>query len=198
MYRHPALLVRALDHHLGDAGLLARGEDMLAHLQILVKQPRIFASGRIPARIPSAVDAAPEPDRIDLLSHQAGSSTWRTITVIRANGFSMRLARPRALAFKSFINNPLPTKASDTISASTSRSWLFSALAIADSSVFFTSPAMRLREKVRSASALSTFLPRISWASRFSFCGLTRRSLVTALASLSASVRSRAALPITL
>src|SRR6478609_3416500 len=69
---------------------------------------------------------------------------------------------------------------------------------MADSSVFFTSRAMRLREKLRSASALSTFLPRISWASRFSFCGLTRRSLVTALASLSASVRSRAALPITL
>src|SRR6185436_6709485 len=105
----PALLVRALDHHLGDAGLLARGEDMLAHLQILVKQPRIFASGRIPARISSAVDAEPEPDRIDILSHQAGSSIGRTITLIRRNGFSMRLAPPPALAFKLFITTPLPT-----------------------------------------------------------------------------------------
>jgi len=59
---------------------------------------------------------------------------------------------------------------------------LFSALAMADSSVFFTSRAMRLREKVRSASALSTFLPRISWAKQVhGFCGLTRRKLVTAL-----------------
>src|SRR6476619_891586 len=109
MYRHPALLVRALDHHLGDAGLLARGEDMLAHLQIIVQHPRIFASGRIPARIPSAVDAEPKPDRAALLPHKAASSTWRTTTVIRANGFSMRLARPRALAVKRFITNPLPT-----------------------------------------------------------------------------------------
>ena len=41
-----ALLVRALDHHLGDAGLLARLEDMLAHLQVFVQQPRIFAARR--------------------------------------------------------------------------------------------------------------------------------------------------------
>src|SRR5262249_41024570 len=69
---------------------------------------------------------------------------------------------------------------------------------MADSSVFFTSLATRLREKVRSASARSTFLPRISSASRLSFCGLTRMSRVTALASLSLSARSRCGLPISL
>src|SRR5512143_3215102 len=69
---------------------------------------------------------------------------------------------------------------------------------MADSSVFFTSLAMRLREKVRSASARSTFLPRISWASRLSFCGLTRMSRETARASLSFRVRSRCALPMVL
>ena len=36
---------------------------------------------------------------------------------------------------------------------------------------FLTSPAMRLRENSRSASAISTFLPRISCATRLSFCG---------------------------
>src|ERR1044072_3838473 len=69
---------------------------------------------------------------------------------------------------------------------------------MADSSVFFTSLAMRLREKARSASARSTFLPRINPASRLSFCGLTRRFRVTARASLSFRVRSRCALPMVL
>src|SRR5665809_113183 len=54
----------------------------------------IFAPGRKPARIPGAVDAEPQPDRSNLLSHQAGSSTWRTMTVICANGLSIRAARP--------------------------------------------------------------------------------------------------------
>src|SRR4051812_32106387 len=58
------------------------------------------------------------------------------------------------------------------------------------SSAFFTSTAMRLRENSRSASARSTFLPRISCASRFSFCGLMRSMRATALASLSSSPRS--------
>src|SRR5579859_6578007 len=50
---------------------------------------------------------------------------------------------------------------------------------------------MRLRENSRSASAVATFLPRMSCANRFSFCGLTRSMRATALASLSASARSR-------
>src|SRR5690349_11720883 len=86
---------------------------------------------------------------------------------------------------------PLPTKACETTSSSTSRSWLFSALAIADSRHFLTSTAIRLRENCRSASAADTFRPRISCATRLSFCGLTRSIRATALASLSARARSR-------
>jgi hypothetical protein len=56
---------------------------------------------------------------------------------------------------------------------------------MADSSVFLTVEAMRLREKVRSASALSTFLPRMIAATRLSFCGLMRSVRATACASLS-------------
>src|SRR5215467_4482250 len=48
---------------------------------------------------------------------------------------------------------------------------------------------MRLRENSRSAFAVATFLPRINWASRLSFCGLTRSIRATAFASFSASVR---------
>src|SRR5215210_3845441 len=102
----------------------------------------------------------------------------------------MRLARPRARGMKRFITNPLPTCACATTRSSTSRSWLFSALAIADSRHFFTSSAMRLRENCRSVSAVATFLPRISCATRLSFCGLTRILRATALASFSARLRS--------
>src|SRR5947209_4305081 len=55
---------------------------------------------------------------------------------------------------------------------------------------------MRLRENSKSASARSTFLPRINWASRFSFCGLMRSMRATALASLSLNPRSFFALDI--
>src|SRR5260221_13888842 len=55
---------------------------------------------------------------------------------------------------------------------------------------------MRLRLKVRSASAVATFLPRISCATRFSFCDEMRIMLVRARASVSLSTRSRFGLPI--
>src|SRR5271168_1056233 len=50
---------------------------------------------------------------------------------------------------------------------------------------------MRLRENSRSANAVATFLPRMSCAKRFSFCGLTRKLRATAIASVSESTRSR-------
>src|SRR5580692_9702141 len=89
------------------------------------------------------------------------------------------------------MTRPLPTWARATTRSSTSRSWLFSALAIADSRHLRTSRAMRLRENSRSASAVATFLPRMSWARRLSFCGLMRSMRATALASVSESARSR-------
>src|SRR5688500_11141336 len=114
------------------------------------------------------------------------------------NGFSMRAPRPRARAWKRFRTSALPTNAWLTTRSSTSRSWLFSALATALSRHFFTSRATRLRENSRSASAVATFLPRMSCATRFSFCGLTRIIRATALASLSLSARGVVALPILL
>src|SRR5215468_787123 len=107
------------------------------------------------------------------------------------NGLNTRPERPRPRGAKRFMTMPLPTNACDTTSSSTSRSWLFSALAIADSRHFLTSTAIRLRENCRSASAADAFRPRISCATRLSFCGLTRSIRATALASLSARLRSR-------
>src|SRR3569833_1113593 len=66
------------------------------------------------------------------------------------------------------------------------------------SSVFLTGPAIRFLEKVSSASAFSTFLPRIIWATRFSFCPLVRSRRRTALASLSLSARLVLGLPMLL
>src|SRR6185295_15004136 len=64
------------------------------------------------------------------------------------------------------------------------RSWLFSAFATADSRAFLTALAILFREKLSSAIALSTFLPRIAAATMLSFCGLTRRLRATATASV--------------
>src|SRR5829696_718841 len=66
---------------------------------------------------------------------------------------------------------------------------------MADCKHLRTSLAMRLRENSRSASAAATFLPRISCATRLSFCGLTRSMRATALASFSGNARGVAALP---
>src|SRR6201989_1260389 len=114
------------------------------------------------------------------------------------SGVNPRPERPRPRGAKRFITMPLPTWASETTSSSTSRSWLFSAFAIADSRHFLTSTAIRLRENCRSASAADAFRPRIICATRLSFCGLTRSIRATALASLSARLRWRFGLLIAL
>src|SRR6201982_1887275 len=107
------------------------------------------------------------------------------------NGLNTRPARPPPRGAKPSITRSLRTNAWVATSSSTSRSCLFSALAIADSRHFLTSTAIRLRENCRSASAADAFRPRISCATRLSFCGLTRSIRATALASLSARLRSR-------
>ena len=70
MDRHPALLVRALDHDLRHRGLLELLHQLLADLHVLVQQRAVFALAGVPARIPGPVDAEPQPDRIDLLTHR--------------------------------------------------------------------------------------------------------------------------------
>ena len=66
---HPALLVRALDHHAADAGLGARLLDVGADLQILVQQIAVFLGIGVPAAVPGPVDADAQADRIDFMSH---------------------------------------------------------------------------------------------------------------------------------
>ena len=73
--------------------------------------------------------------------------------------------------------------ASATTKASTSRLWLFSALAIAEASTLRTSFAIALGEKARMFSASSTVLLRIIAATRFSFWAEPRICDPTASAS---------------
>src|SRR5690606_15642848 len=98
MDRHPALLVRTLDHDLRNGSLLQLLFEVATDLQILMQQFAILAGICIPARIPGAVDTEAQADRIDFLTHQAAStssSTSRTMIVRCENGFSMREERPR-------------------------------------------------------------------------------------------------------
>src|SRR6185437_6021025 len=159
-------------------------------LDVLVQQPAVVGAVGEPAAVPRTVDAEPQPDRIDFLTHQAASPSSRTTIVISLNGFSMRDARPLARAAKRFITRFLPTKASATTSASMSRLWLFSALEIAEFSALRTSLAIRRWLNSSSFSAFWTFRPRIEAATRFSLRALVRS--VRTLHIASAGFRRRA------
>src|SRR5579872_1196527 len=63
------LLVRTLDDDLRDRRLLEALRQRLPDLDVLVQELAVFALAGVPARIPGAVDAEAEPDRIDFLSH---------------------------------------------------------------------------------------------------------------------------------
>src|SRR5690606_12854284 len=140
------LLGRPLDHDAGDAGLGQALLEVFTDLQILVQQIGILLVIREPARIPGAIDAETEPDRIDFLTHYAcsplccasagfdfavlpfafgagaffSSSRSRTTMVRWLNGFKILAPRPRARAWKRRITRPLPTLASATTRRSTS------------------------------------------------------------------------------
>src|SRR6202140_839995 len=69
--RHPALLVRTLDHDSGDRRLLELLVQDLADFDILVQQLAVFVLAGEPTGIPRPVDAKTQPDWIDLLTHRS-------------------------------------------------------------------------------------------------------------------------------
>src|SRR6202035_365609 len=66
-----ALLVRPLDHDARDRRLLERLVQLRADLHVLVPQRAVLVLARVPARVPGTVDAEPQADRIDLLTHES-------------------------------------------------------------------------------------------------------------------------------
>src|SRR5271165_3743394 len=71
------LLVRTLDDDLRDRRLLEALHQRFADLHVLVQQLAVLALAGKPARIPGAVDAEAQPDRIDLLTHLKSLSLRR-------------------------------------------------------------------------------------------------------------------------
>src|SRR6476469_4573147 len=193
---NPADLGRTLDDDLGDRRLRHLLQDVLADLEILEEQPAVIPAFGKPAAVPGTIDLQAKPDRRGFLTHYA-SSCSRTITRIWLNGLTMRDERPRARVAKRFIEIDLPTLASATIRASTSRLWLFSALATAEARTLRTSSAIALGENFRMLSASSTLRPRIRPATRLSLRAEPRIVLPIASASLSPTLRGAAGLLIT-
>src|SRR5215471_974955 len=64
-----ALLVRPFDHDFRYRRLLEILHQLLADLHVLVQQLAVLVLAGVPARIPGAVDAEPQADWIDLLTH---------------------------------------------------------------------------------------------------------------------------------
>ena len=135
--RDARLLRRPLDHHAATRRP-ARGAScrILAQLQVLVQQLGVVVVGE-PAAVPGAVDAEPEPDRIDFLTHVTRSPAAlrrcsRTTMVRWLNDFSIARRAAAAAGVEALHHEcDRPTVASATTSRSTSSWWLFSALAIA-------------------------------------------------------------------
>src|SRR5262245_25699733 len=69
MHRHAALLVWALDHDFGNPCLPLLLQDVVADVHVLVQQAAVLAAIGEPTAIPRAVDADPQADRIDLVTH---------------------------------------------------------------------------------------------------------------------------------
>src|SRR4029453_10322792 len=106
-------------------------ENVTAELQGFEQQPSVLLTFREPAAVPGTVDLQAKAARRGFLTHYA-SSCSRTVPRRRLNGLTIRDGRPRARVMNRFIEIDLPTLASATIKASTSRLWLFSALGPAE------------------------------------------------------------------
>src|SRR5262245_3315935 len=77
MDRDAALLVRPLDHDLGHRRLFEVLHELLADLHVLVQELAVLVLAGVPARVPGAVDAEPQADRIDLLTHRSSPTMPR-------------------------------------------------------------------------------------------------------------------------
>src|SRR6476469_6390210 len=107
-----------------------------------------------------------------------------TTTVMWLVRLRIRVPRPLARAMKRFSDGPSSTMMVVTFSASTSAPWLFSALAIADSTTLRIMWAAFLSENFSRLTARSADRPRTWSATRRAFWGEMRAVRRMALASI--------------
>src|SRR5690606_13970900 len=107
-----------------------------------------------------------------------------TTTVMWLVRLRMRVPRPFARAMKRFSVGPSSTMMVVTLSSSTSAPWLFSALAIADSTTLRIMWAAFLSENFSRLTARSADSPRTWSATRRAFCGEMRAVRRIAFASM--------------
>src|SRR5688500_5415876 len=107
-----------------------------------------------------------------------------TTTVMWLVRFRIRVPRPLARAMKRFRVGPSSTMIVLTLSSSTSAPWLFSALAIADSTTLRIMWAAFLSENFSRLTARSADSPRTWSATRRAFCGEMRAVRRIAFASI--------------
>src|SRR5256886_16645758 len=91
----PGVLGRPLDHHLADRGMGKPFLQIIADLQILVQHRGEVLAVGVPARGPVLVDAEPEADRMNFLSHGCPISL---------------LAWPPPSSFRSCSRRPRPSR----------------------------------------------------------------------------------------
>src|SRR5690606_17490850 len=96
----------------------------------------------------------------------------------------IRVPRPLARAMKRFSVGPSSTMMVVTLSSSMSAPWLFSALAMADSTTLRIIAAAFLSENLSRLTARSAVRPRTWSATRRAFCGEMRALRRMAFASL--------------
>src|SRR6476620_10158483 len=107
-----------------------------------------------------------------------------TTTVMWLVRLRIRVPRPLARAMKRFSDGPSSTMMVVTFSASTSAPWLFSALAIADSTTLRIMWAAFLSENFSRLTARSAERPRTWSATSRAFCGEMRALRRMAFASM--------------
>ena len=111
-----------------------------------------------PVRLPVVDVADAEALGVDLLSHwscSSSSSVGVRATLMWQVFFSIRVARPRARARQRFSVGPSSTRISAIRRSSATRSWLFSALAAAESISLAMSRAAPRGEKLSSVARLA-------------------------------------------
>src|SRR5690606_18741389 len=173
---------RTLDQDLADAGLGQLLAQHVADLEVGGQVVGELLLAGVPLGVPVLGDAQADADRIDFVTHDYLPSP--TTTVMWLVRLLMRVPRPFARAMKRFRMGPSSTMMVVTLRSSMSAPWLFSALAMADSTTLRIMDAAFVSENFSRMTARASDRPRTWSATRRAFCGEMRAVRRMAFASM--------------